>query len=259
MADHSEAFRGWGAMKPIKLAVLVFAVFLAGGKTAHGGGVVGECIDGQHHLSIGSMAITESAQESPGFILKREAIGICEEAVFVPDDPIPFSMTPWQGGLFSSCQASVVLDCPDEGVLYKYTPYFVHQDGTYAEAGGSCGADQRVFGYVGCGSAPLVRGTLIFTPTYDGNVEVRVMPCEDDCWTETLWAVMEIDAFFGTVEGDPNEILRQVVDVHGDRTYCLMLGGATHTISRVTAAPEGECGSVPVETKRFAGFRAMYR
>jgi len=57
----------------------------------------------------------------------------------------------------------------------------------------------------------------------------------------------------------PPNLIGQVVDVFGRRTYCGMMGDPSHFITRIALAEDDACGPVPVQTTDWGALKAMYR
>lgn len=190
--------------------------------------------------------------------LRRQSIGVCTPDEFLYDNPIPFELAPWNGpGLGFS--GTVEFEAPDPRVLYRYQPYAMDSDGNERVILNWCATDYTSSDLVSCEEAPFLRGRL---ELYVGNsaIDFRVVPCDEDCWTEYLYINSPtLDRLVELGGENAIDLLGEVVDVYGDLIRCQLLGADSHDVTRIELAPLGTCGPVPVETNSWGGVKAMYR
>jgi hypothetical protein len=222
------------------------------------GGATGECQDGMHHLSIHTIVSGEYAESATGFVFKRETIGLCEDAVYVPEEPISYSIGDFNG-LLVSCTASVDLGFPHEGVVYRYTPYFVNVDESLSPVTSNDAGDARTYALVSCGYGPFVRGELRLDSSSIIEPLWSIDPCEEDCWSEPALDIMTTEEMLTALGSHGGDLVGQIVDGFGNRTYGSMIGGDLHEIVRIEPAPSGSCGPVPAEPMSWDAVKSFYR
>lgn len=217
-----------------------------------------ECVNGEHVVTISGWYNEEFNGEISGLVLKVEAVGLCEDAEFVPEGLLPFNPQP-NPDFFPLYETTVALVPPTAGVTYRYTPFGVRPDGALVSLFNYCGTDNRSYALAGCDIAPIVRGEVIIEDLGGGFLEIFVVPCESDCWTEGFRAFLDVETF-ESLAGEPwIDLHGQTVDVFGDRTYCAMAGGASHVITQIERAPGGACGPIPIQSTSWGSLKANYR
>jgi hypothetical protein len=215
------------------------------------------CENGKHAVSVEGWYSDDGRDALyDGVVLKREAIGVCEPAEFIPSDPMPLTLLPYSGSTFT-VEASATFDAPKAGVAYRYTPYGVLPDGSFESIYYGCDADGRNFAIANCDAAPIARGRLEFTTNCFSGICVQIVPCAEDCWVGPVQ--VDLTSFDGTTDVLLSELLGDVVDLFGDRTNCNMAGGYPYSISRIDRAPLGVCGPVPVREMNWGSLKATYR
>jgi len=217
------------------------------------------CENGEHVVSISGSVFPESDDDFMGLVLERETVGICTTSEFVPAIPLPFDPQPNPEYGYPTYMATVTLTPPLQGVTYRYTPYGVREDGSRVRFFSACASDHRSYALTSCSSAPFLRGELEMIDFNGGDLLFGIDPCEPDCWTESIYIYMDVTALESIVGDGWNDLLGQVVDVFGDRSFCSMIGGPSHDISSIVPAPAGACGAVPVERMSWGGLKASYR
>ena len=222
------------------------------------GGAAGECQEGMHHVSIQAVVSLEYAESATGFVLKRETIGLCEAAVYVPENPIPYDIDDFNG-LSVICSATVDLTFPYGGVVYRYTPYFVNSDESLSPVTSNDAGDSRTYALVSCGDGPFVRGELRLDPSSVIDPLWSIDPCEPDCWSEPAWDLMTTEELFAALGSHGMDLVGQIVDGFGNRTYGSMIGGDLHEIVRIEPAPSSSCGPVPNEPISWDTVKSYYR
>ena len=218
------------------------------------------CENGDHVITVSGYSSEEQSEEFVGIVLRREAIGICQNIDFVPEIPLPFDPQPDSGSMSLKFEASLTIQPPLADVVYRYSPFGVRPDGSMEPFLHLCDSDFRSYALASCGGAPFARGRveLVF-PCDRGDLCFRIELCEDDCWTESVDAYLDIATLELLAGEPPMDLLGQVVDVFGGRTYCTMPGGDYHSITRIERAPAGGCGPVPVERWNWGGVKAIFR
>ena len=221
-------------------------------------GVGVECADGDHLVSMTFETNLETADSGQGFILKRETIGFCEEAEFLPDVPIPYTVVQGWPEYVYRCMATITLESPHEDVAYRYTGYFVKADGSQVLVPGAC-SEINGYGFGGCGNAPVARGILEMDFTYYFFPAWKVRTCEGTCWSEEPrdWLTSEeVQSYLGE---NWQEYIGSAVDVYGHRVFCEMAGDPQFEITGLAPSPTGVCESVPVKSISLDGLKSMYR
>lgn len=221
----------------------------------------GHCEGDKHVITVGGWYFPDADGEITGLVLVRTAIGVCRDPKVIPDDPLPFEPVPGgEPGLYEYT-ATVTVPVPAEAAVYAYTPYAVRPDGSREILHAQCSADDRSFALISCGDLPFVRGTV----EYDfSNISwcglcFRVAPCQDDCWTIDPWLTFDSDTLEGMTGRTWQDLLGSAVDLHGDRTWCVMPGGAYYEVTRIVPTEGGVCGSVPAAASSWGSLKAMYR
>lgn len=89
-----------------------------------------ECLNGNHRVTITGTYHEEIDGEFVGIVLQREAIGVCVEDGFVPEEPLPFLPQFNPDYDYPTYEAVVTIDPPLDGVAYRYKPFGVRPDGS---------------------------------------------------------------------------------------------------------------------------------
>ena len=244
----------------MKTSILVLVILLSGSQAfAMQGSAHVECVGGDHVLTVGGWYFEEFDPEVTGLVFRREAIGVCAPDVIIPETPLPFEteLDPYGYGNYS---ATMTVTPPHSDVAYRYQPFAVLTDGSLQPLFAQCDSDNRSYALAGCSDAPIHRGRVEITPNcMMGDLCINIVPCEANCWSEYYWDYLSIEAF-EELAGEPvGNLLGEVVDLYGTRTYCTMPGGNYHEITRIERAPDGVCGPVPVEPSSWGSFKARYR
>ncbi len=231
----------------------------AGDVMALQGAAGGHCDGDQHVLTIAGFYLPQIDGAFTGLVLVREAIGVCREPVTLPDPPLPFDPQPTSEGF--EYTATAVLPAPAEAAVYRYTPYGVRPDGSLEILHAHCSADDRSYALIACSDVPLARGTVVVDPDYanSGTAAVVFDNCADDCWTERIGAYLDLDTFTALTGHSAWDLYGVTVDVYGTRTWCTMLGGDYHTVTRIELTTGGGCGSVPGAPTSWGRLKAQYR
>lgn len=240
------------------LLIAVSALVLGVGQTQAVTGVSGECIDGQHRISIFFETYLETAESGQGFILMREAIGFCEAPEFLPEEPISYTIVQGWPEFVYECRATVTVDAPLENVAYRYSGYFVAADGTQTLVPGAC-SEANGYGLVGCGNAPIARGELVLDYSSIPLPMWTIDVCDSFCWSESAGDLLtseEVASFLGE---SWQEHIGRVVDVYGYRQFCVMAGDPNFEITGLEPSPSGACQAVPVEKHSFDRLKSYYR
>lgn len=239
---------------------LVLALLVAPNCWALNAAAHAECVGESHLVTVFGYYLEELGGEVydgeiSGLVFQCEAIGVCEPAFFYPETPLPFDPQPGSEG-WLEYQAEFTITPPLSGVAYRYTPFGVRPDGSLVPTQGNCDADNRSYALASCPGVPIARGALVLDNNYG---EYRIDLCSESCWTEGIWAYLDM-ALVEELSGQPlGNLLGRVVDVFGTRTYCTMPGGDYHALTGIALAPDGNCGPVPVEMKSWDSLKAMYR
>ncbi|MBK7771130.1 MAG: hypothetical protein IPI48_11605 [bacterium] len=216
-----------------------------------------ECLDGAHVVTVAGSYFAPVAGEYDHLVLRREAIGICEPAVYLEDTPLPFE--PVDEGGYSRFSSTVAVIPPRDDVVYRYVPFAVRPDGSRQHLTHNCDADIRSYALTNCGTAPFLRGRVDFTIVGGPQFFFWIVPCEADCWTEFMSGQLGESELTALAGESAFGLIGQVVDVYGRRTYCGMPGDPGFIITGVERTVDGACGPVPVEAVGWGHVKAMYR
>jgi hypothetical protein len=216
-----------------------------------------ECRDGAHVVTVAGSYYEPIVGEYDHLVLRRQAVGLCEPDVFLEDTPLPFE--PVDEGGYSSFSATVTVVPPRDDVVYRYQAFAERPDGSRQYISSHCDADSRGYALTECGTAPFQRGRVEFDWDEWNSFTFRVVACEADCWTEPFYTMLSL-ADLTALAGEPAfDLVGQVVDVYGRRTYCGMPGDPSHTITRIERTVDGACGPVPVEAVGWGSVKALFR
>lgn len=215
------------------------------------------CVDGAHVVTVAGGYYEPIAGEYDHFVLRREAIGICEPDVYLEDTPLPFE--PVDEFDYWSFSATITLTPPRDDVVYRYVPFAVRPDGSRQSITHNCDADVRSYALTNCGTAPFLRGHVQGILVIGSPYYFRIVPCEDDCWSEYLYWEFSESELTALAGESAFGLVGHVVDVYGRRTYCGMPGDPGHIVTRLDRTADGACGPVPVEAVGWGHVKAMYR
>lgn len=222
-----------------------------------------ECVEGTHVITVSGYYIEEWGGEIidgeiSGLVFECQAIGICEPSFFFPETPLAFEPQP-NPGSWPVFEAECTIAPPFDGVPYRYIPFGVRPDGSLVSTSHNCDADQRSYALASCEDIPITRGVLEIESINGDDIYFHIDPCDSDCWSEDIWAFLDI-ARVEELSGQAwDSLLGQVIDVFGSRTYCTMPGGDYHDITRIALSSAGNCGPVPTEEESWGSLKAMYR
>lgn len=237
------------------LAPILLMLISAGTAAALDGGAWVRCEDGQHTVSVSGSYVEEYDGVIDGIVFKREVIGLCAEPQYLPDPPLPFKPQPDYANVYYY-QASMPIDDPTTHFSFRYTPYGVRPDGTLVPTTYSCDADYRNYALASCGGAPIGRGRLEYNDDYDPGFYLTLVHCTESCWNERIWLYpSEADAVSEEPIGD---LIGNVVDIYGNRTFCSMPLGDAYHVSRIESAPTGTCTSLPVREHTWGSLKATF-
>lgn len=241
------------------VVLLVAAALGAGeGRASQLAGAAGvSCLDGTHVVTVAGSYYEPIVGEYDHLVLRREAVGICEPDAYLDDTPLPFE--PVDQGGYSVFSATITVMPPRADVVYRYVPFAVRPDGSRQIISAYCDADFRGYALTDCGTAPFLRGHVQGILVIGSPYYFRIVPCEDDCWTEYLYWEFSESELTALAGESAFGLVGRVVDVYGRRTYCGMPGDPGHIITRLERTVDGACGPVPVEAVGWGHVKAMYR
>lgn len=260
MSGKGDIMRISIAGNVVALAAVLVAALLGAGEgraSVLAGSARVECRDGAHVVTVGGSYYEPIAGEYDHLVLRRQAIGTCEPDAFLEDTPLPFE--PVDEGGYSSFRATVTVIPPRDDVVYRYSAFAVRPDGSRQYISAHCDADSRGYALTECGTAPFLRGRVEIDWDSWNPVYFWILACEADCWTEPLYSRLSLANLTALAGESAYDLVDQVVDVYGGRTYCGMLGDPSHIITRIERTLDGACGAVPVEAVGWGSVKAMYR
>lgn len=249
--------------KLIAIAALIMFVGTFHSALALDGAAHVQYVGGEHLVTVSGFYIEEIGGEIydgeiSGIIFKCEAIGVCEEEFFYPEEPLPFE--PVQNSMgWPEYTAEMTIDPPLDGVAYRYTPIALRPDGSQVAIYHNCDGDQRSYALAGADDIPITRGTLVIDGGYGDDLYFRVESCSPNCWNEEIWTFLNIELVEELSGLEWGDLIDVPIDVFGGRTYCTMPGGDYHYIDRIDISLDSECGPVPVESFSLDSLKARYR
>ncbi len=238
--------------------VLFVLVFCGGGYAAQlSGSAHGSVSDDRHAISISGWYDGDQADYEFVY-LRRTAIGVCIPEENLYQHSITFELKPWSGpGLEFS--GTVEIEVPDPRVLYVYQPYAVAPDGTERIILGWCATSSVSCALVSTNEAPFLRGRLELD-FLRYPIEIRVSPCEEDCWSQYLRLSYPSLEFFEEVAGESGfSLIGEIVDVYGVLNMCPMADGDSHIVTKIELAPANVCGPVSVSIRTWGTVKSLYR
>lgn len=248
----------------MRIAASVLTMLLAGYSSCVAsqlGGAAGvECVNGTHVVTVSGTYLLGFEGEYEYIVFERQSVGVCEPNELLLNSKVPFSP---QGDLWDGAEyvATAVFTPPRNDVVYRYQPFGVRPDGSLQIIRHYCDSDLRGYGLVGCENAPFLRGIVAFSLSTDcgGTFCFRIIPCDENCWTEGAMVSVSMETF-EQLSGEPAfDLVGQVVDVYGERSYCGMLGQESHFVNRIERSNAGACGPVPVREMNWGDIKATYR
>lgn len=246
-------------MRVLILFALVFMTMTNSAKASQLGGAARmTCEDGSHIVTVSGTYFNGVEGEYTGIVLERQAVGVCVPDELLMDDAVPFNPEPDTGsGAGFSC--TFELTAPGLDIVYRYVPYGIKSDGGLQVIWHYCGADMRGYALTSCVDAPFDRGTVEFMGFNGDTLMFRIVSCDADCWSQGVIGELTMEELESYCGEPAMNLVGEVLDVFGGRTYCAMLGGPYEDISRIERAPSGVCGPVPVQQVNWGGVKALYR
>ncbi|MCP4292426.1 MAG: hypothetical protein GY780_11410 [bacterium] len=211
-----------------------------------------------HTVTLSGSYFEEFDGEISGLVFKCEAIGICESSFFSPDEPLPFEPHWESGEPLPVYEATAEITPPHEGVIYRYQPYAIRPDGSRFSIHPSC-SDSRGYALTSDEGVPFLRGTLELSGSNGDDYFFHIEPCPDDCWTEEFFDQLDQNILQDLSGESWTNLLGQVVNLYGERTYCTMPGGNYYNLSQIDLMDGGNCGPVPLDNVSWSNLKAYYR
>ena len=178
------------------------------------------CDDGFHHVSVSLYPGPDDNPAVVGIVFLREWLGVCRPAVFMPDEP--FAVTPSPDYPVEMVTINASFEAPDPDVVFRYTPYAVHEDGSQALLRSLCVSDSRAYLLASCSDVPFLRGRLRYS--WESSFYV-VDPCTENCWIEGLWYPYLTESILEELSGlELADLMDVTLDFYGDRTGCPLPG-----------------------------------
>lgn len=192
-------------------------------------------------------------EQYTGFVLVREALGLCDSRLVLTTPAIPIDHTPPPEG--SAAEHIFMERIPVPERWFRYGVMLADAGGALTPAW-NCGTNAGPFAYVAQGEALLTRGFLVWFPPHD----IRFSTCAQDCW---LWcdqidlSQVEPTAYQPYVSPiSPGPV---PVDVYGYPEQSGMLWQYCMYATRIVPAPSGVCGPLPAAHSSWGRLKASYR